>query len=394
MRASDGFGLLRRWNWFVTLAMLALVAVGVLFVYSACHMRTEPAVRLLYRRQMAWGAAGFAAYVLAALIDYRRLRDGSWFFYGMTLVLLVLVLMMGQTIYGARRWLMFFGVGVQPSEFAKLAVILAIAHYLSRPTVHLGSWRTVFAVLAIVGVPMLFILRQPDLGTALVCVTIAVAMMFAGGVSLRRLGVLVAVGMLLAVHLLGALFVPRWLGMEKERQDQVFAKLTGLSDYQRRRLEVFFDPDMDPRGAGWNRRQSELAVGSGRWSGRGYLQGTQNILGYLPRTVAPTDFIFSVIAEEVGFLGASAVLGLFAVVVIGGMRAAWRARDRMGRLICVGAVTMIVSHVFINVAMTIGLMPITGLPLPLVSYGGSFVLCAMAALGAVQSVYVRRPATA
>ena len=164
-----------------------------------------------------------------------------------------------------------------------------------------------------------------------------------------------------------------------------------LGDYQRERVLVFLDSSRDPLGAGWNKIQSEIAVGSGGLAGKGYLMGTQNILGFLPRTVAPTDFIFSVIAEEMGFVGSATLLSLFAVLLLGGVRAAHRARDKMGRLLAAGVVTLLFAHVFVNMAMTVGLMPITGIPLPLISYGGSFMVCMMAALGLVQGVYVRRP---
>jgi rod shape determining protein RodA len=155
-------------------------------------------------------------------------------------------------------------------------------------------------------------------------------------------------------------------------------------------MMVFFDPARDPLGSGWNKIQSEIAVGSGGMAGKGYLKGTQNVLGFLPRTVAPTDFIFSVIAEETGFIGSVLLLSLYAMLVWGGLRAALRARDKFGRLLAVGVVVLMFVHLFVNMAMTIGLMPVTGLPLPLISYGGSFMVCTMVGLGLVQSVYVRR----
>ena len=153
---------------------------------------------------------------------------------------------------------------------------------------------------------------------------------------------------------------------------------------------VFFHPDRDPQGAGWNKMQSEIAVGSGGFSGKGYLKGTQNVLGFLPRTVAPTDFIFSVIGEEMGFMGSSLLLFLYATLFMSIARAAIRSRDRQGRYLALGVLGMLFTHVFINIAMTVGLMPITGLPLPLISYGGSFMLSTMIALGLTQSVYIRR----
>jgi rod shape determining protein RodA len=163
-----------------------------------------------------------------------------------------------------------------------------------------------------------------------------------------------------------------------------------MKDYQRDRLTVFLHPNKDPLGVGWNLNQSLISVGSGGWSGKGYLQGTQNLLGYLPSTVAPNDFLFSVIAEEKGFTGSLGVVGLYAVILFSGLRIAANARDRLGMLLATGVVVMLFFHIFINVGMTIGLMPVTGLPLPLLSYGGSFVLASMTALGLLQNVWIHR----
>jgi rod shape determining protein RodA len=220
-------------------------------------------------------------------------------------------------------------------------------------------------------------------------VPMVLAMLYAGGTPLKYLLLLLAAGALAAALVLGALFLPARLGWSPEAQARL-TRWTGLSEYQRNRLLVFIEPGRDPLGAGWNKTQSEIAVGSGGLTGKGYLQGTQNMLGFLPRTVVPTDFIFSVITEETGFLGSVTVLGLFFIVIACGLYAGLVAPDKTGRLLCVGVTTMIFSHVMINVAMTIGLMPITGLPLPLISYGGTFMLSTMMGLGLVQSVFIRR----
>jgi rod shape determining protein RodA len=222
-------------------------------------------------------------------------------------------------------------------------------------------------VLLILSIPFLLIVKQPDLGTAMTLIPLAVAMMFVAGVPTRYLVILGLVGI--------CLLPVGWFA---------------LGDYQKERIMVFFDPARDPLGSGWNKIQSEIAVGSGGIAGKGYLKGTQNILGFLPRTVAPTDFIFSVIAEELGFVGSALLLSLFATLVVGGLRAALRARDKFGRLLAVGVVVLMFFHAFVNMSMTIGLMPVTGIPLPLISYGGSFMVCTMVGLGLVQSVYVRR----
>ena len=349
------------------LSLLALMVIGILFIYSAGFQSAEAPVSGFYRRQILWACVGLAGYVVLAMTDYRRVADAAWWIYAVTLCLLILVLLMGKEVYGASRWLSLFDVQVQPSEFAKLAVALVVARYLARPGRDTGHPRCVWLSLLIAAVPFALIARQPDLGTAVVLVPITFLILFAGGVRLKVLAILV---------LLGMMSLPvAWLG---------------LGDYQRDRILVFVDPGRDPYGAGWNKMQSEIAVGSGGLTGKGYLKGTQNVLGYLPRTVAPTDFIYSVIAEEKGFVGAATVLALFGLVLVSGTRAALAARDKLGRLIAVGITGMIFFHVFVNIAMTIGLMPITGLPLPLMSYGGSFMISTMLGLGIVQSIFIRR----
>jgi rod shape determining protein RodA len=366
-RISESLRLLRRMDWFFVASMLGLIVLGVLFIYSASYRNEDEWMTALTRRQLLWVGAGLAVFTGAVLIDYRQVVGQAVWLYAGCLVLLVMVLFMGIKIYGAYRWLNLFGITVQPSEFAKLGTLLVLVRYLQPPSRDMAAPATFFMTLALMAVPFLLVLRQPDLGTAMMLVPLTLMLLYAGGVPLRFLLVLGGVGLLLSP--LG------WFG---------------LDDYQKERLLVFFDPGRDPLGAGWNKIQSEIAVGSGGWSGKGFLMGTQNILGFLPRTVAPTDFIFSVIAEEAGFLGSLLVLGLYAVVLTGGIRAAIRAPDKAGRLLAAGYTAMLFCHMFVNIAMTVGLAPITGLPLPLISYGGSFMVCTLAGLGMVQSVYVRR----
>lgn len=380
--------LLRRLNVPLLLTTLALLVLGVLFVYSSCYVSEEQPVRTLYQRQMVWVGAGLAVHLLLAAFDYRRLGKWAWAIYAVSLVLLVVVLVIGTEVYGARRWLDVFGIGVQPSELGKLAVIIALAALLGRPRADVSDVRLLLLSLLLVGVPFLLILKEPDLGTAMIFAPLAFVMMFVGGVPLRYLLGLVGLGVLVLGLGLGALFLPEKMGASPELQASLREK-TGLSEYQVERLKTFFNADADPLGAGWNKMQSEIAVGSGGAWGKGFLKGTQNILGFLPRSVAPTDFIYSVIAEELGFFGSVVVLMLYGVVIGTGMQAAGTARDRLGRLLCTGVVTMMFCHVFINIAMTVGLMPITGLPLPLLSYGGSFMMVTMSALGIVQSVHIR-----
>lgn len=380
--------LLKRMHWPMTLAVVLLLMIGVLFVYSSCFTGEEQPVRPLYEKQMLWIVVGIMCYMGLAVLDYRVLSRFAPWFYGVSLALLVMVLLFGTRIYGARRWLMVFRFGLQPSEFAKLAVLLLLARLLSRYRQPAGWLPSVVVPLALVAVPVLLVLKEPDLGTAAVFIPPVLVMMFVAGVSWRGLVAVLAVGLVVVGLVVGAVFLPMAGGMDEEEQAR-FNELTGLSRSQRERILVFFDSDRDPLGFGWNRRQSEIAVGSGGAWGKGFRNGRSNMLGFLPPSVAPTDFIYSVIAEEKGFFGSVVVLGLFAAVTMFGIHTAARTEDRIGRLLCVGVSTLVFCHVFINIAMTIGLMPITGLPLPLLSYGGSFMVAMMSALGMVQSVYIR-----
>ncbi len=385
----SNLGLLRRMNWVMLAAIIGLIVTGVFFIYSATVMRDDSTADL-YRKQMLWALAGLVCYVATTMMDYRRLRDVAWGGYIMALILLVAVLFFGTRIYGAKRWLMFLGVGVQPSEIAKLAVILVGACLLSPAAEKFGRLPPMWTIFLLAGIPMLLVMKEPDLGSALVFLPVVTAMLFAAGSPIRPLVTLLAGGALAVMLVLAAVALPERLGMTPEHQGAFFRTIK-LSDYQRERIEVFLQPGKDPMGSGWNKRQSEIAVGSGGLTGKGFLKGTQNILGFLPRTVAPTDFIFSVISEETGFVGSGSVVLLYGVLMVCGLYAAMVACDKMGRVLCVGIVTMIFTHAFVNMAMTIGILPVVGIPLPLVSYGGTFMVITLFALGLIQSVYVRRP---
>ncbi|MEI7881114.1 MAG: rod shape-determining protein RodA [bacterium] len=381
--------LLRRMNWVMLLIIIALIAVGVCFIYSATSMREDSTVDL-YAKQIKWALAGMVCYLGVTLFDYRRLRDVTWLFYVVALVLLVAVLFFGTRIYGAKRWLMFMGVGVQPSEIGKLAVITLSACLLSPAAEKFDRLPPLWRLFLLAAVPMALVMKEPDLGSALVYLPVVVAMVFVAGARVKPLVLLGVSGVVGVLLVLAAVALPEQLGMTPEHQEKFFHAIR-LSEYQRDRIEVFLRPGKDPMGSGWNKRQSEIAVGSGGLTGKGYLSGTQNILGFLPRTVAPTDFIFSVITEEMGFLGALGVLTLYGGLVVCGLYAAMVARDKMGRVLCVGVVMMVFTHAFVNMAMTIGVLPVVGIPLPLVSYGGTFMVITLFALGLIQSVYVRRP---
>ena len=349
---------------FAFVAMGCLAIVGIFFIYSAGRHGAQAG---LYAKQIGWAGFGLLVFAAAAAADYRRIGQQALWVYLIALGVLALTLIAGVTIHGGRRWLTLFGVLIQPSEFAKIATVMMLARFLSRPDLTLTRWMVLFQTAAIAAVPFLLIAAEPDLGSAMVMVPATWVMLLIAGVPAKRMIGLVLVAVLLAPA--------GWMLM---------------GEYQKERVRVFLNPERDPTGTGWNKIQAEIAVGSGGLRGKGYGNGTQNILGYLPRNVAPTDFIYAVIAEEKGFVGSVGVLALFAVVIGGGFRAARGARDKFGQLLATGLVTLVFCHVFVNTAMTIGLLPITGVPLPLVSYGGSIMVSTMIGLGLIQSVFARR----
>jgi len=384
-------------------ALAGLIALGLAFVYSATMVGetawTTPFYNQSWFRQALWYTLGLGIGTALCLIDYRILARWSYVFYGGAILLLIAVLIpfIGSVRFGARRWIDLGVFQFQPSEFAKLAFILAQANFLSRPTEELRSPKVFWTAMAMMMAPFVLIMKEPDLGSALVLLPSGMAMLFVAGTPRKYLfRLLSGVGLLGAIFILNVLFSPpEW-------------RFT-LEDYQRRRLLVYFGVDYASSVSGvskaeveqlrrqqfndsHNVRQALISVGSGGLTGKGWRQGTQNALGYLPRAVAHNDFIFSVIAEEMGFMGSVLVLTLYGAVLFSGIRIASQARDRLGKLLAVGVVTLFFSHVFINVGMHIRLMPVTGVPLPLLSYGGSSVLSSLIAIGILQNVNIHRKA--
>ena len=365
--------LLAAQDWLAVLLAAVLLGTGLSFIYSASWRGEEAGiVGAWFSRQIWWAALGAVVAAALAAVDYRFWIRSAWWLYLATLGMLALVLVAGTKVYGAYRWLNVFGVLVQPSEFAKVALVVVLARVLGGGALAPRSFGTIAVGLLLTALPFLLILVEPDLGTAAVLVPTAAIMLFAAGAAFRYLASLA----LLGVGGIGFALSP--LGHFL------------LSDYQHERILTFLEPSRDPLGSGWNALQSAIAVGSGGFWGKGFLNGTQNVLGFLPRTVSPTDFIFPVIAEEKGFIGASALLLVFAFLLMRYLRTAWTAGDPAGSLLATGIAGLLFCHVFVNVGMTIGLLPITGLPLPFVSSGGSFMVSTLAGFGLVQSVHVRR----
>jgi len=331
-----------------------LCLLGVMTVYSA---------RAGWERQLLWVALGAAAYFAAAAFDYRRLRAFAPALYGAMLVMLLAVHVAGHSALGARRWLALGGFPLEPSEISKLIVVVVLAAYLSR--FERIGWRVFAGGLGLVALPGALVLVQPDLGTTLVFVAVAGGMLFLGGARPVHL---------LSVAAVGAVALPLLPHL--------------LHGYQRRRLEIFLDPTQDPLGAGYNLLQARIAVGSGGLFGQGWLHGLQGQLGFVPE--GATDFVFATFAEEFGLAGCLILLALFGVLLVRLMRSAAVAPDRFGELLAGGTFVMILAQVAENVGMNIGVLPIAGIPLPLISYGGSATIATLASLGLVQSVLLRR----
>ncbi len=382
----------RRIDWIMLGTVFMLITMSVLFVFSAQYKSSEM-MGDSWQKQLLFAALGLGAYGALTWFDYKLMATLSWWIYGGAIALLLLVFLF-DPVSGARRWIPLPGFTLQPSEFAKIAVTIKLGSYLSAPDRDMDEWKTFFSCAAIAGLPFLLINAEPDLSTSLTLAPITLSIMLYMGVQRKLLLIGIATVILFATV---ACFwikyetTPEIEALPKAEQPKIILPhMPFLEEYQKGRIKVFLTKDHDLAGEGYNKLQSQISVGSGGLYGKGYLNGTQNILGFLPRTVAKSDFIFCVIAEETGFMGGASIIALYAVLLGRCMRASIRSRDEFGRLVALGIGVMLFCHVFVNIAMTIGVLPITGLPLPLMSYGGSFMVSTMIALGLVQSVYHRR----
>jgi len=381
------------------IALAGLMFVGTAFVFSATAAHQPDGVAWfsqIWIRQLIWYSLGIGAAVASCIISYHQLARWSLIIYwGMIFCLLaVLIPHIGTTHgWGARRWIDLPFFQFQPSEFAKLAFILAMANFLSRPPDELRLPIIFWKGIGMMLLPFALILKEPDLGSALVLFPTGLVMMFVAGTPKRYLLKLAGgIAILCVLFVADVVFAPRALQIP-------------MHEYQRQRLLVYFGADFADKNAtpeqkaaarqmqaksSYQGKQALISVGSGGFWGKGWRQGQQTTLSFLPSGAAHNDFIFSVIAEEEGFVGSIIVLTLYAVVLFSGLRIAGQARDRLGKLVAVGVVTLLFSHVFINIGMNIRIVPVTGIPLPLLSYGGSSVLCSLIALGLMQNVYIHR----
>jgi rod shape determining protein RodA len=383
-----------KWDLVTPLALAGLGLFGLAFIYSAQLSAGGDD----WQKQLVFLGLGAVVYLAVSLIDYRFWLSVAHWFYVACLVPLVVVLFVNnaQNIkWGAHRWIDLGFFSFQPSETAKIAVLLITASLLIRSKIGTVSQSlgTLGKLALAVGAPMILILKQPDLKSAIVLPPMVFSMLYVSRLSARFFaGALGAFILLLGVVAGDTVRYKHYIETHDHAWKHPEQNLSGswlpLRDYQRNRLVGFLWPDkIDAKGVGWNQSQSKISVGSGGLAGKGWTEGTQAQLGYLPRSVAHNDFIFSVIAEEKGFLGSLTVLGLFGLVLFNGIRIAGSARDRFGTLLAIGVTVLFAVHVFVNIAMTIGLVPITGIPLPFISYGGSFVLSCCLLQGLVQSVW-------
>ncbi len=357
--------LITSFDWILLGLLTILAAAGAVNLYSAASSFSQVGTPI-FLKQLYWFGLGVGAMMVVAMIGYQRLAQFAYPLYGIVVLLLVAVLLVGRVVGGSQRWLALGPLVLQPSELARIAVILVLANYFQRRDQEEPyKLRQLVFPLILLAVPAVLILKQPDLGTCMLVGLVGISVILINGVKLSSL--ILATGGTLSILPVAWRF---------------------LKDYQKRRIFTFLDPESDPLGASYHLIQSKIAVGSGQFWGKGYMEGTQSQLHFLPEQ--HTDFAFSVLAEEWGFVGAVVVLVLIAVVVYRGLVHALRAKDRLGMLIVVGALSAVFWPAAINAGMVIGLFPVVGIPLPFVSYGGSSLVTTMATLGLVQSVAMRR----
>ncbi len=423
---------------------IALMIIGILFIYSSGVTSEGILVSNEYIKQIIWAGLGVGLLILLSFIDYAKLRDYAPYIYGIFIIILIYTRFFGRLVNGARSWVGIGEIGIQPSEFMKLATILFLARFLNDSKRNMRDIGRVLVSCLIVGIPMLLILIQPDFGTSLVFLPILLGMLFISGVRLSYIAyialligltgfftvipfwqqyilkrsipffqlfteapysylILIITSFLFAMALMGYLMTKKkysnWLTSTFFWLSFYFSNLAlsiGLSsvagkvlkEYQIRRLIVFLDPSIDPRGSGWNIIQSMTAIGSGGFFGKGFLQGTQSHYRFLPQQ--STDFIFSIISEEIGFWGCMLIFSLFFIILYRCLFIIKNVRDGFAVLLAAGMASMFFFHFIINVGMAMGIMPITGIPLFFLSYGGSSLWTALSGIGLMLSIYIRR----
>lgn len=355
--------LIKNFDVWLFLTTLLLIGIGIAIIYSSTYQQGSQSSYPV--KQFYWACIGLAALFLGLCIDYKTFDRLAYLLYFINLGLLLLVLVSGKIVFGAQRWLSFGAFSFQPSELAKVTVIMVLARFLVDRKGQINSIWCMLGAFALGFVPIVLVILQPDLGTGIIILPVLFAIMYAAGVPRRYLWILVIAGLL---------FSPLLFFL--------------LKDYQKSRLLVFLNPDADPLGAGYATNQAKIAIGSGELLGKGWLSGTQTQLRFLPEN--RTDFVFATVGEEFGFIGSLFLLGLYTFIIIRGVQIAQQSKNLSGAILASGISVMIALHVFVNVGMAVGIMPVVGLPLPLISYGGSCTVTTLFAIGLLMNVRMRR----
>lgn len=365
--SSDTKRFLKRIDYPLLFASLAIILYSLIIISSATHINTPSEDRFWYvQRQGLFALMNIGIAAVFLNFDYRGLQQYGKKMYVFNLVMLLAVMLFGHAALGAQRWIQIGPISIQPSEFSKLIMIICMAAVLESKVGNLKSLRDLIPIAAYIGLPFILVLKQPDLGTSLVFMAIFFGMVIACGIRWK---------VLFGIMLTGLASFP-------------FLWNFVLKDYQKMRLMVFLDPNVDPLGSGYHIIQSKIAIGSGMLFGKGIFQGTQSQLNFLPEN--HTDFIFAVVGEEFGFIGAVVLLLLYLIVLLRGIKIAREAADMFGRLLAVGITSMLAFHVLVNVGMTTGIMPVTGIPLPLMSYGVSALTTDIFALAILLNINMRK----
>ncbi len=430
-----------KFDWSLAIIAVLLSLIGIMNIYSASHTQNAAGLAL-YQKQIIWVALGLVVMVALAYTNYQIIGHYAFYIYLAAIFLLVLTLVVAKPINNSRRWINLGIMSFQTSEFLKIAFILLLGKYIHFRGADIHYFREIVITGVMLFIPFLLILVQPDLGTGLSLIPIFLIMLFVGGADNAHLGAILAIGLITVsipvyltyqemlgkasqgadvswlanflcnpIHLLilsaimgliafgGYLvkFFLNWKSMRLVYLPSIVLSLGMLlsfgvakyvKPYQKKRILTFFDPELDALGAGYNVIQSKIAVGSGEFLGKGFLQGTQNQLGFLPEK--STDFIFSVLAEEWGFVGSIVVLILFLIIIIKGIKIAYESKDLLGSLFAAGISSLLFYHVMVNIGMAIGILPVTGLLLPFISYGGSNLIVSMAAIGILLNIRMKK----
>jgi rod shape determining protein RodA len=361
--------LVKNFDWLTFAIVLLLSIIGVLTIFSATRQPDEAAQAPYYLKQIVWLLVGICGLIVFVSFDYMWLGRLSVPLYIVGLLLLVYVLISGKTGMGAQRWISLGSVSFQPSELFKVIFIITLSNYLSFAKESLGMTEFFRLLLFMVLLPLILIFKQPDLGTATLMAVLFFLLILTKGIKRKALVLIITIG-IISLPFIGSIM---W---------------TGLKDYQKNRIIAFVEPEVDPSGIGYHISQSKIAIGSGELFGKGFMKGTQGPFRFLPEK--HTDFIFAAFAEEWGFLGSAFVLSLYFLLIMRGLDTAKKAKDDFGRLLALGITFMISIYLFINIGMTLGVMPVVGIPLPFMSYGGTALLTNFVAIGILINIRTRR----